>query len=64
MSRWKYPFNSIERAEKFLDQAQRETGRSCFVRQVSLKAYLFKIFSSEKEYQQYQNKKRIRHGRK
>lgn len=57
MSRWKYIFNSRVAAEKHLRQAERETNKRCFVWQVSIKAYLFKIFSCEEEFREYQRKK-------
>jgi len=61
MGRWKYPFNSEETAKKHLAPAEKETGKKCFIRQVSVKAYVFKIFTSENGFANYQNKKRIRH---
>lgn len=62
MSRWKYPFNTEESAMKHLKQAEKETGKKCFTRQVSVKAYVFKIFTSEAEYELYQKKKGISNG--
>ena len=32
MSRWKFPFNSKEDAEKYLKQAEKETRKICLVR--------------------------------
>lgn len=62
MSRWKYPFNTKAHAEKYLKQAEQETGKRCFIRQVSIRAHVFKIFSSETEYIEYQKKKSTGHG--
>ncbi len=57
-NRWKYPFNSKEKATTFLKPAEKETGKKCSVYQVSVKAHVFKIFTSENEYNEYQRKKR------
>lgn len=62
MSRWKFPFNTKALARRYLKQAERETGKRCFVRQVSVKAYVFKIFVSEEDYEKYQKKKRTGNG--
>lgn len=64
MSRWKYPFNTEEGATKHLKQAEIETGKKCFVRQVSVKAYVFKIFTSEAGFEDYQKKKKLSNGHK
>ncbi len=58
MCRWNYPFNSKKDVKKFLNEAEKETGMTYFVRQVSMKAYVFKIFVSEKDYEEYQMKKK------
>jgi len=58
MSRWKYPFKSQREAKMYLRNAQNESGKPCFVRQVSVRAHVFKIFTSENEFKEYQMKKR------
>lgn len=62
MNRWKYPFNTKESATKHLKLAEQETGKKCFIRQVSVKAHVFKIFTSESGFEHYQMKKRISNG--
>ncbi len=57
MSRWRQPFRTQEAAEKFLKQAEKESGRKCFVKKITFQTHVFKIFSSDSDYEVYKKKK-------
>lgn len=53
MSRWRYPFRSKAEAQRYVASATKESGKKAFVKDVSYKVTIYKIFTSEEEYRKY-----------